>query len=662
MMKKLQILCLSLLGFHAPYAQNISFEFGKISQYEMDYSVCDFDSTAEAVVIYDIGKSSFVESENGYDIRFIRKKRIKILSEAGLDYAQVEIPFYHEGYKYEMVSNIQAISYNVDNGIPRTTVLEKGDWHDEKVTENWDVRKFAIPDVKTGSVIEFTYELSTPYFFNLPDWEFQGSIPVIYSHYEARLIPFYEYVFLLKGTNKFDEYKSFEDRGFDRHYGSISFRDMVYVFGMRNVPAFKEEELIASKNDYLLKLDFQLSRIKYPTGGTAEIVSTWPKIIKDLEDHEDFGRFIKKSDKSADDLMNVDELAQKPPMERFNTVLNYVKHNYNWNKWNAAYASKSVKDLVQDKYGNAAELNLFAIGLLRANGIEAYPVWISTRNHGKIAYNYPFTHFFNYVLIHAKVDGIDILSDATEVLLANDRIPERCINDKGLIINPDEKEVKWALLESTSPSKENLQFKLKIEDYRIKGNIQQLTTDYDAFDNRKTYGNNVEALTERLNKRGYEVSDTSIKIKNYDTFEKPYMLSYNFDVQAEVINSKIYVSPFLNEVNFKNPLTQKTRNYPVDFTFPKVRSYNTYITVPEGYSVEYIPRKFTVSNELFDMNYVAMLNDGNIVVSLNYYFKKSVYYPENYLKIKSYFDRIIEKGNDKIVFTKIQVLTQSQNE
>ena len=41
-----------------------------------------------------------------------------------------------------------------------------------------------VPNVKKGSVIEYTYTLSSDYTTNLKTWKFQKEIPVAYSYFE----------------------------------------------------------------------------------------------------------------------------------------------------------------------------------------------------------------------------------------------------------------------------------------------------------------------------------------------------------------------------------------------------------------------------------------------------------------------------------------------
>ncbi len=75
------------------------------------------DKDAEAVVLFNIGKSRFEQTENFFDIVFERTTRIKILSEAGMKWAEVKIPYAKEENTYEQVYDIEAVSYNLENNL-----------------------------------------------------------------------------------------------------------------------------------------------------------------------------------------------------------------------------------------------------------------------------------------------------------------------------------------------------------------------------------------------------------------------------------------------------------------------------------------------------------------------------------------------------------------
>jgi len=631
-------------------AQTFSREFGVIGKDDIELTAYAQDKSAEAVVLFDFGKSYFVYSEGSFDVVFERITRIKIFSDAGLKWAEVEIPFYQEGGIYEKVYDIEGYTYNYEKGNLDKSAFNKNLCHDEIVDEFWKVKKFAMPDVKAGSIIEYRYKISSQYLFNLRDWEFQREIPSAYSEYEVRMIPFYEYSWLCQGANKFDFQKLFIDTGLARQFGRIEYQDMVHQYVMKDIPAFKDEEFISSVNDYLIKIDFQLAKVNYPYGGSVDVITTWPDLIKGLLNNEDFGKYVKKSEKLASKIFNTDSLALLPARERFEFILNYVKANYNWNGYNGKYAAKSPNDLVKDKVGNSADINLFVVGLLNAAGIEAYPLLISTRENGRIKYDYPYTHFFNYVLVSSKIDGYTLLSDATEIFSPNDRIPPRCINDKGLLIKKDN--VDWVSLQCDFPSELQTNISIGSVELSPKADIIISAAEYDALHYRNEYGENKKKILESLNASDLEVEDSSIIIRNHLNFKDPYILIYSSAYKTEKVNDKIYILPFLHETLADNPLNQSTRTYPLDMTYPVKRTYYSTIKIPEGYKVEFTPEDVAIKNESFELFYTVKSEEKVVNISFGYYFKNSVYPASDYMKIKSCFNQIVKKGNEKVVLSK----------
>jgi hypothetical protein len=651
-MNKIQLTFVILvLSSLSAKAQNFSKEFKKVGKDEIELTQYAPDKNAEAVVLFDFGKSFFIRSDNSFEVIFERTTRVKILAESGIKWAQVEIPYYQEGDVKEKVYDIEAYTHNFENGQLMITHFNVAETYDEKLNNSWNLKKFAVPNAKEGSIVEYKYKISSQYLFNLRDWEFQWRIPVVYSEYEVKIIPFYEYSWLLQGASRFDTQTSNVEDGLEHQFGGVSYKNMVHKYIMKNMPAFSSEEFLTSISDYIVKLDFQLARINYPNGVKVDILTTWEEMIKELLKHEDFGKYIKKSSKLAPKLLEAESSGLKTEREKFDFVLDYVKRNYNWNTYKGKYASKSPNKLLAEKNGNSADINLFTIGLLNAMGIDAKPVIISTRDHGKVKFNYPYAHFFNYVIILATVDGETFLSDATEILGQNNRIPSRCINDKGLVIS--EGKVDWIGLECMFPSQ--IETVINIDEPvngAAQAGISIAATEYDALYYRNNYTDKVETVKKLIETNNKSIIENSIVVENQLHVDKPYILSYKQTVEPLIVNEKMYVSPFLNEVIADNPLKQKERTYPIDMTYPKKRVFVSTIDIPAGYQIESLPMEQTIKDQLFILSYNAIAEEGKIKVSFEYSFTKAVYSATDFSKIRFYFNEIVKKGNEKIVFSK----------
>jgi len=659
-------LILLLLVSSFTFSQKSQFQLGIINEYEQNLKSYKKDPKAEAVVIFDIGKSIFFDTDRGgYNIRFTRKKRIKILDKSGIKYSEVSIPFYVDGYgKTEYVTSIEAYCYNIENGILIKKALDQSMIYEEQINNNWKTKKFVFPDVKEGSIIEYKYVLETPFLFNLPDWTFQDKIPTVYSEYNVNMIPFYEYAFIVQGISRFDRQESLESKQ-TRAWGTIvknhgvnigrgiEFKEKKYLYAMKDIPAFRDVSYISSAEDYLMKMDFQLAKINRPQGSTEEIMSTWPKLCKDLMDHVDFGKYLKKSGKIAKSILeNEIDITDKNETNSQKAIINYIKSNFDWNGVNSKYASKKPKEFYEQKSGNSTDINLFMCALLKAAGIEALPLILSTRNHGKIRGTYSFSHFFNYTIIMVKGDKQNFLTDGTDKLIAYNRIPIRCINGKGLLVN--EEQTKWISLYNNIKSIDKKIFTIDInpENLNAETDLSIQFNEFESLAYKKSYKNDTIKIKKQLLEEGLSEIH-KVSTLNYDRNNLAYIINCKGECEVEKIGNKLIVLPFLNFPIKENKLKELRRAYPVDLIYARTKTFESIINIPDGYQIKILPKNYLMDNGLAEIKLEYERNENNIIIQGTYSFKKSIYKPQEYGGIKNYFNTIIKKFNEPIVFEEI---------
>jgi hypothetical protein len=647
-------------------AQRLSPAFGTLTDSEKAMTSFEADPEAQAVVLFDVGDSYFFDAENGYNIRFTRMKRIKVLARAGIEEAStVSIPFYVESpSKTEKVVSIEAFTYNLKDGLVFKKALDPSTVFEEKVNTFNRVKKFAFPDVQEGSIVEYKYVLETPFQFNLPDWTFQSKIPTLYSEYTVRMIPFYEYEFIAQGISKFD-YQNSAVSSKKRTWGTVTenlgattgtgiqFSDMVHTYAMKNIPAFRDETLITSIDDYIMKMDFQLSKFNRPTGGSETIITTWPELTKALLDHDRFGKYMNACSRLSKRILEK-ELVLAPDMseeKKCESILEYVRSNFQWDNYSSYFASKSAKEFVEQKSGNITDINLFLLSLLKSAGINAEPVILSTRSHGKIRANYPFGHYFNATLV--LINGQrSFLMDGSERQLAYDRIPIRCINEKGLVVS--EKDVKWVNLEPRVPSIDEKQMTIKIDPDQavatISGKIS--STEYKAYEYKQAYENDSTEFKKYLLDNS-QIKAHGIQFFSYDKPKLPYVMVFKGTTSLERIGNKIVIQPLLNFPLKENPLHQASRTYPVDFIFPQNSKTKSSVSIPEGYKVEALPEPIMMDNEMAQIVLAYTINGNDLEIQADYVLKKSTYSSAEYSKLKFYLAMIVKGFNAPIVLNKL---------
>ncbi|MCV9387792.1 DUF3857 domain-containing protein [Reichenbachiella ulvae] len=630
-----------------------TYKYGLLNSGDLKLKAYDKDSSAEAVILFDVGETSFIHDSNGgLDVQFKRTKRIKILKESAVELANISISYYEDGYgRTEKIEDLKARSINLENEQMVVKELDKKEVYIEEYNENWRGKKFAIPNVKEGTIIEYTYTLISPFTWNLQDWEFQSSIPTLYSQYIVKMIPFYEYIILYQGMQEAEiAKKSYEDKGLDRSFAGIEFQDMVYEFEMKDIPAFIDDEFITAPGDYIKKIEFQRAKVNQPNGSSTEYISTWPQLTDRFNKEDSFGKFIKSFQKLGEKEIIPNLLAGKnlSEMEVIELITNYVRDNFRWNGYYRMFATQKPRELISSHSGASSDLNLLLTGLLRAANIETKPVLISTRGHGKIYPNYPITNKFNYVIAMAQLSedkGI-LLLDGTEPKLPYYLLPTRCYNDQGFVV--DENEQSW--LEMTpimsSTKVENSIIKLSGEELVI--SVREQFNGYDALSERNSLDDDEEAYkASKFFKNEEQLSE--VKLSNTESYNANFGVSYKKSRPVDTFDGEYYFVPF-NRIEYaQNPLKNHKRDYPIDLVYTKKRVFSSTIAVEEGKSFKHIPESLNHKDELMTFDYNVSEIGEFIKIEANYEFKKNIYLPEEYDQLKKDFEMLYQKLNEQII-------------
>jgi len=655
-MKNLIItLCLLALSQWAlaQEAENFSQEQGKVTNYEMTLKEYSKDKDAEALVIYDFGDYYF----QGFDTRgFVlimkRKVKIKILKAAGTKYGNFEIPYYMETREGEDVYDINATTYNFDNGQLIKSTFDTKNIHEEKINDKWNVKRLAMSDVREGSVVEFSYTIATPYFVNMREWNFQRKIPVVHSRLTYRAIPYYEYTYIMKGANKLDESGS-KDFSNDIRFRNLVYREREFTFGMKNLPAFKDEEYITSVDDYMISLNFQLSRIHFPHGGNKEYISTWPAMCDDFLKDENFGKYIKNAEKEAKKILPTLALDGKTSLDQAQAIVRHVKSKYNWDGRYGKYSSGKLSDFLKQQKGNAGDINLFLAGLLNAAKVEAYPVVLSTRKNGMIRKSYPFRQFLNYVIVMVIIDGKPYFIDGTESLLDFNELPTRCINIEGLVVKPKTEQWVNIIQRTTSLGHKELTLKIVPEENKTEVKARYAGQGYDAYNYRSTYLGKEENLVKYLkDKNNIDVKGDIEIPETAEDLKKAFVFSFSFDTALEGTEEKLFIHPFCNISISENPFKQTSRTLPVDLIYNKMENYKSTIEIPEGYKVESLPASKIIDDALVKMSYMATQTGNKITIESSYALKKNLYDAREYLSLKMSFADIVKKNSEVVILVK----------
>jgi hypothetical protein len=101
-------------------------------------------------------------------------------------------------------------------------------------------------------------------------------------------------------------------------------------------------------------------------------------------------------------------------------------------------------------------------------------------------------------------------------------------------------------------------------------------------------------------------------------------------------------------------LKEEKRNYPVDMIYANTQSYKSSVHIPAGYRVAVLPENYSFDTELASLSVVYSTSEALVEANAAYAFKKAVYTPAEYEKIKSYYNLIVNYLNEDLVFEKVK--------
>ena len=652
-MKIITLTLFLFIGLFCSSQENYNSESYRVTLDDIKSTTFKRDTTANALVIYERGNSYVDKYE--FDLRTEVQHKIKILNKEGFDNANITIYLYNNERRSEKIDKIIATIYNLVEGDVVKTALTEKEIYREKYDENHTLVKFTMPNIKEGSVIAYSYTLTSPFMFNYKGWNFQGDIPKLYSEYVSSIPGNWNYhIKLVGGLELSTNESTIEKRCLEvPNGGSADCSNSIYI--MKNIPAFIDEDYMTTKMNYLARVEYELKTFTDFQGIKNDYAKTWQTVDKELESEPNIGRQISRHTK-ASELLPSTILNESDALKKAKAIYEHVQDTYTWNEKYNIFKDVSVKDLIKDKSGNVSSINILLYNLLEETGINVKPVLLSTRNNGFATKIFPVISEFNYLIVQATIDNETYFLDATDKYLSFGDIPFRCLNQYGRLLD-FKKGSEWIDIAPKNVSQFLYTASINLDETnKLAGKINGKTTGYHALNFKKSYYPNKESYVD-----GLENSYPNIEITQHEVTTEaktsPYFSeSYNIELNTEVIGDNIYLNPFFVKFFTQNPFKLQERTYPIDFGFKDSYFYMLNINFGDKYTVLELPQDFIVT--LPDNSGKVTLSSRTIGQTVNLSmrvdFKEALYAPEYYPYLKEFMSKIVDiQKNTTIVIKKI---------
>lgn len=650
-------------------------KFGKVSLEEMTMKVCAIDTSASAVVIFDQGISDmrYDKALSQFVLETRRHVRIKILTKEALDFGDVELPMYVSGSNRERITNLKAQTYNLENGKITKSKLSRKEIIEEKVSDNRVVAKFTMPKVQEGSVIEYSYILTSPFTYTLETWYFQSSIPTLSSSFQISIPEYYNYSHKLSGyenvklsrdqasmsilltqknktTYGGNEYSTLSNQ-------TINYRANILKLHATNLPGLRREVYVDNIRNYITKVDFELISRQFPGDKRVDYSNKWENINKDLLEHRNFGqelsgvRFMRKEIEEA-----ITEM--KDPAEKMIAVFKHINSTIKWNDRYRLFTDKGIRSAYRDGSGSSSEVNLCLVAALREAGLDAYPIIVSTRTNGLVQPWEVSLAKFNHVIAGVYINNKLHLLDATSNFTVPNIIPLNSINGNGRLI--DRNKSVWVDLNPSNISRSVIMGELELDGLgSVAGKFSLVAKDYNALSYHSSLKDDEEFrdYQKHLRSKFNNGEVDSISVSAQFEFEPEYRINYWASIPDSYSEGGdlIYLSPGVGLYRTSNPFVSSERKLPINFHFPFEETMVLKYKIPQGYEVHELPQnkiQRSLEGKAMFVYSISQLGD-ELLINTRLIIGQTLFTPDNYAALKEFYDIVVGKSGEKIILKKI---------
>ncbi len=629
---------LALLAF-APLHALAFDDFKPISPEELTMKDNPKQPGAHAMVL----ESS--SSEDDMDANAFVYKRIKIFTEEGKKYADIEIPYLKGNFA---ISDIKGRTIHADG----TVIPFTGQVYDKVVikskTVKFQAKTFTMPDVQPGSIIEYKYRKGwEPNWLYSHHWDLQDELYTKKATFSIK--PYrgdiYGFRYMGVGIPKGADIK--ETRG-------------TYTLQLNDMPAFDEEKYAPPERE--LKPRFEL--FYYEGSQENDKDKFWKKTGQEYNKAAEEFIGHRGGIQSAVSSMVAPNDSDDSKLRKLYVKVQELK-NLSYSREMTAQEAKranmkdvnNVEDVLKRGYGYEIQLNRLYAALARAAGLDAQMVKVSQRDEV----------FFNKALLDknqlekeivlVNANGKQYFLDPGTPMCPFDTLPWKETGVQALVLNKDG----GAFIETPNLKANgaitNRLANLRFEDGELKGTIDVLFAKQEALawrlgeitSDESEFKTDLEEDMKRLLPGGSTVKLTSID--NLKDEDKPLAVHYNVEVltMASVVGSRLLLPMEIFQSNDRNPFVHEQRTWPVYFSYPYQEIDEVNIQVPPEFSVENLPQAKVNQSDFayYDSKWAASGNHLQLVrrfAMLGFFMPKTLY-PQ----IRTFFQQMSSSDQESVV-------------
>ncbi len=512
--------------------------------------------------------------------------RIKILSEEGRKYANVEIPYRRSKVA---VSSLKARTIHPDG----TIVNFDGKTYDQVVVKARGTKIFAktftMPDVQVGSIIEYRYyyDFEDGYVFD-SQWIISDELFTKKANFS--LVPYDRIEVrwswpsgLPKGTEppKLDPSR-------------------VVRMTAQDIPAFEIEDYMPPPNELKYRVDFVYNESGFEDNPDKYWKSYGKKTNGKIESfvgkrgamEQAVSGIVAPGDSQEVKLRKIYARCQQLRNLSYETRKTEQEAKRDWKE------NQNVEDVWKNGYGHGYQITWLFLGLARAAGFEAYPVMLSQRSEYFFNPGRMNSAELNSNAVLIKLDGKNQFFDPGGALTPYGLLPWQECGVRGRKLDRDGGE--WVETELLPSSVSKIQRKATLrlgDDGTLQGKVTVTYTGLEALSNRREERNEDETarkkfLEEQL--KEYIPAAAEVELTNQPEWDAstPTLVA-EFDLKVEgwvsAAGHRAILPVGLFSVAEKHTFEHSNRVQPVYFAYYYTKEDDIGIELPVGWQVSTVP-------------------------------------------------------------------------
>ncbi|MGD0445556.1 MAG: DUF3857 domain-containing protein [Edaphobacter sp.] len=595
--------------------------------------------------------------------------RLKVLTDLGKEYANVELGFAHgnEGVGYT-VEDIQGRTIHSDGtiipftGKPYEKLIEKGQG------VKFMAKVFSLPDVEVGSIIEYRYKLryDDHYFLN-PDWYIQSDLFTRKAHYAWR--PTDKQLITGDGreqlTSSIAWFPILPDGTELKHTqvpgaGPIGGPQNVFELDVNNIPPAPNEDFMPPIRALTYRVLFFYT--PYRTG--AEFWKNETKFWSKTRD-----KFIGPGPAvtaAVKDLVAPTDTQDQKLRKLYAAVMKLENTSYTRAHSSAEEKAEGFKevhttdDIWTRKRGNDDQITELFVAMARAAGMKAYLAKVTNRDRSLFIPGYMSLSQLDDELAIVNLDGKEQYFDPGSRYCPYQHLAWKHSMTAGIRQADSGSDFANAPPESYTYSRTQRVADLTLDQQGVvSGNItmtymgspalrwrqRSLTGDSTSLERE------IHASIERIVPPGMEVKVSSID--QIEDYEKPLIVK--LDVKGTLGSStgkRLLIPGDIFEANSKPAFPHEKREIPVYFNYAHMNQDAVRIKFPPTFTIESLPAADKYGFEKFAVySLTSESNANSFTVRRNFSMAEIVFQPKEYPGLRGFYSKFETKDQESVVLT-----------